>query len=175
MIRWGEQGFWTPSLHYFKQTVDLLVLTNLDEDHITDFDGMIKDCIVPWILSNPTIGPWEFALLKKDGMGAGSNAVARWLDRPKGTSLGTTPDFGSMQIRWYYCIFVADAVNNTNDLRQRNSASAPSQELGLGALAGLGFGRNPFSTDLGTLLSRSSMSPPSPKRGLGILGIAEQQ
>ena len=114
--RWGEQRFWTPSLHYFKQTIDLMALMNLDEDHISDFDGMTKDCTVPWILSNPTIGPREFALLKKDGMGSGAKAVAAWLARPKGPFVGAQPDFGQVQIRWYYGFFVPGTVNKTNDL-----------------------------------------------------------
>jgi hypothetical protein len=63
--RWSEQTFWTPSLHYFAETIDALALLNLDEDHISDFDGMMQNCAVPWILSNPTVGPNEFAVLKK--------------------------------------------------------------------------------------------------------------
>lgn len=114
--RWSEQSFWTPSLHHFQQTIDLLALMNLDEDHISDFDGMTKDCTVPWILSNPTIGPREFALLKKDGMGSGAEAVAAWLARPKAPLMGVQPDFGPVQIRWYYGFFVPGTVNKTNDL-----------------------------------------------------------
>jgi beta-lactamase superfamily II metal-dependent hydrolase len=114
--RWGEQSVWTPSLHCFKQTVDVLALMNLDEDHLSDFDGMIKDCVVPWILSNPTIGAHEFAFLKKDGMGAGARAVAAWLGRPKTVPTGAPPDFGEVQIRYYYGLFVPGAVNKTNDL-----------------------------------------------------------
>jgi beta-lactamase superfamily II metal-dependent hydrolase len=113
---WGEERFWTPSLHYFRETIDLLALMNLDEDHISDFGGMIKDCTVPWILSNPTIGPREFAILKKDGMGPGAEAVASWLARPKGPIAGVEPDFGPVQIRWYYGFFVPGAVNKTNHL-----------------------------------------------------------
>lgn len=112
----AEQRFWTPSLHYFSETIDLLALMNLDEDHISDFSGMTKDCTVPWILSNPTIGPREFAVLKKDGMGPGAEAVAAWLARLKGPIAGAQPDFGAVQIRWYYGFFVHGAVNKTNDL-----------------------------------------------------------
>ena len=89
---------------------------NLDEDHISDFDGMTKDCNVPWILSNPTIGPREFALLKQDGMGPGAEAVATWLARPMGTIAAAQPDFGHVQIRWYYPFFIPGAKNKTNDL-----------------------------------------------------------
>jgi beta-lactamase superfamily II metal-dependent hydrolase len=112
--RWGEETFWTPSLHYFRETIDLLALTNLDEDHLSDFKGMIEDCNVPWILTNPTIGAQEFALLKQSGM-AGAKALADWLARPRGLP-GAQPDFDRVQIRWYYGFFTPGAVNKTNDL-----------------------------------------------------------
>jgi beta-lactamase superfamily II metal-dependent hydrolase len=59
--RWGDDRFWTPSLHFFRETIDLLGLMNLDEDHLRDFKNVMQDCTVPWILSSPTIGPREFA------------------------------------------------------------------------------------------------------------------
>jgi beta-lactamase superfamily II metal-dependent hydrolase len=113
--RWGDETFWTPSLYYFGQTVDLLALTNLDEDHLSDFKGMIEDCKVPWILTNPTIGAREFVVLKEDGMGSGAKALAAWLTRPRGLP-GVQPDFGPVQIRWYSWSFVPGVVNKTNDL-----------------------------------------------------------
>src|ERR1700674_4392007 len=60
--RWDDRTFWTPSLRYFNQTIDLLALLNLDEDHVRDFDSVMRNCTVPWVLSNPTIGPSEFAV-----------------------------------------------------------------------------------------------------------------
>lgn len=115
--RWGEETFWTPSLYYFGQTIDLLALTNLDEDHLSDFKGMIENCNLPWILTNSTIGAREFVLLKQDGMGSGAKAFAAWLARPRGFPVITTePDFGPVQIRWYSWSFVPGAVNKTNDL-----------------------------------------------------------
>jgi beta-lactamase superfamily II metal-dependent hydrolase len=113
--RWGEESFWTPSLHYFRQTIDLLALTNLDEDHLSDFKGMTESCNLPWVLTNPTIGPREFAILKEDGMGAGAKAFAAWLACPRGLP-AAEPDFGPVQIRWYYGFFSPGDVNKTNDL-----------------------------------------------------------
>ena len=114
--RWGDDRFWTPSLHFFREPIDLLGLMNLDEDHLRDFKNMMQDCTVPWILSNPTVGPREFAALKKDGMGPGAEAVAAWLAQPKNPLPGPQPDFGAVQIRWYYPFFIPGAENNTNDL-----------------------------------------------------------
>jgi hypothetical protein len=89
---------------------------NLDEDHLSDFKNVMHDCTVPWVLSNPTVGPREFATLKKDGMGPGAQAVAAWLAQPKNPLPGPQPDFGDVQIRWYYPFFVPEADNKTNDL-----------------------------------------------------------
>lgn len=114
--RWGEDRFWTPSLHFFRQTIDLLALMNLDEDHLSDFKNVMQECTVPWILSNPTIGPREFAVLKKGGMGSAAHAVAAWLAQPKNPQPGPQPDFGDLQIRWYWPLFIHGADNKTNDL-----------------------------------------------------------
>jgi len=45
--RWDDRTFWTPSLRYFNQTIDLLALLNLDEDHVRDFDSVMRNCTVP--------------------------------------------------------------------------------------------------------------------------------
>jgi beta-lactamase superfamily II metal-dependent hydrolase len=114
--RWGDDRFWMPSLHFFRQTIDLLALMNLDEDHLSDFKNVMQDCMVTWILSNPTVGPREFAVLKKNGMGPAAQAVAAWLAQPKSPLPGAQLDFGNVQIRWYYPFFITGAENKTNDL-----------------------------------------------------------
>lgn len=115
--RWEDDRFWTPSLHYFKQTIDALALTNLDEDHVRDFQGMMDSCVVRWILTNPSIGASEFAVLKRSGMHRGCKAVASWLARPKAPSFGMPPDFfGAVRVQPYWGSFVPHVTNKTNDL-----------------------------------------------------------
>jgi hypothetical protein len=89
---------------------------NLDKDHLSDFKNVMQDCTVPWILSNPTVGPREFAVIKKDGVGPGAQAVAAWLAQTKNPLPGPQPGFGDVQICWYYPFFVPGAENKTNDL-----------------------------------------------------------
>jgi hypothetical protein len=93
---------------------DLLALSNLDEDHICDFDSMLKNTRIGQILSNPSIGAHQLSRLKKDGMGAGGRAVASWLANPGPPA--PLPDFGPVQIRWYFNSFVTGVANETNDL-----------------------------------------------------------
>lgn len=118
--RWDEQTFWTPSLHHLQQTLGLLIVTNLDEDHLNDFDFVIQHCTIPWIISSPTIGAREFALLKKDGMGSGAKAFANWLARPRVANalypLPPQPDFGPVAVRWYWNPYVPGYLDTTNDL-----------------------------------------------------------
>ena len=56
--RWGDDRFWTPSLHFFRQTIDLLALMNLSRrgppQGLQERDA--RTARSPWILSNPTIG-----------------------------------------------------------------------------------------------------------------------
>jgi hypothetical protein len=58
---------------------------NLDEDHLSDFKNV------------------------------GAGVVAAWLVQPKNLLPGPQPDFGGIEIRWYYPFFIL-AENTTNDL-----------------------------------------------------------
>jgi hypothetical protein len=88
---------------------------NLDEDHLADFGGVIRDCTVDWILSNPSVGARELSFLKKDGMGPGARALAGFLAGPNG-STKPFPDFGPLDIRYYWCPYTPGVVDKTNDL-----------------------------------------------------------
>jgi beta-lactamase superfamily II metal-dependent hydrolase len=118
--RWGEQRFWTPSLHYFRTAFALLSVTNLDEDHLSDFAFMMQHCTIPWIASNPTVGIHQFRLLKKDGMGPGARAFANWLTtlRPPNPfqQKSLQPDFGTVQVHWYWNAYQPSLIDTTNDL-----------------------------------------------------------
>lgn len=118
--RWGEQRFWTPSLHYHRTAFALLTVTNLDEDHLSDFEFLRQHCTIPWIASNPTVGIQQFRLLKKDGMGPGSRAFANWLATPRPpNSFQPTlpqPDWGPVQVRWYWNPYQPGFIDSTNDL-----------------------------------------------------------
>ena len=76
----------------------------------------MEHCKVSWVLSNPTIGTREFAVLKSAGMGFGAKAFASWLNAPKGMSGAVAPDFGPVTITWYYNRYLAGQANTTNDL-----------------------------------------------------------
>jgi hypothetical protein len=52
---------------------------------------------------------------KKDGIGPGPTALARFLAGPKG-STKPSPDFGPLDIRYYWCPYTPGVVDKTNDL-----------------------------------------------------------
>jgi hypothetical protein len=101
-------------------------LSCADEDHLRDFKNVMQDCTVPWILSNPTIGPREFAILKKDGMGPGARAVAAWLAQPKSPFPAPQPDFGDVQIRWLsYWRLSSEMMTSCGRSNSNNSVQQP--------------------------------------------------
>jgi hypothetical protein len=114
--RLRNDRFWSPSLHFWGECIDLLALSNLDEDHICSFDFMLRSARIGQILSNPTVGVQELSGLKKDGMGAGARAIASWMANPFKAPPAPLPDFGPAKIRWYYNPFVPRITNETNDL-----------------------------------------------------------
>jgi hypothetical protein len=120
--RLRDDRFWSPSLHFWGEFFDLLALSNLDEDHICNFEFLLRNVRIGQILSNPTIGAGELSHLKSDGMGAGARAVASWMTNPFKRPPAPLPDFGPVRIRWYYNPFVPGVSNETNDLSLAISA-----------------------------------------------------
>lgn len=110
-----ENGrFWAPCVHYAGQAIDLLALMNLDEDHVSNFDLVLKHVRVPQILSNPTVGASELRALKPDGMRRGVAAVFNWMNNPyKGPSL-PAPDFSPARIWWYFNPYAHNSSDSNN-------------------------------------------------------------
>jgi beta-lactamase superfamily II metal-dependent hydrolase len=113
--KWGEHEFWTPSLHYYKQTVAALAPLNLDEDHIKDFGEVLKDCDVRLVITNPSIGPDEFRRLKAAPLAVGAQAYLRWLNAPKSVGIPESVDFRPVEVRWYWNRYGGEC-KTTNDL-----------------------------------------------------------
>jgi beta-lactamase superfamily II metal-dependent hydrolase len=82
----NDRGQWFPGDYLRSQgihTIDLLIITNLDEDHVSGLPNILKNNInVTNIFSNPTIQPWAIRQLKaQHGMGYGIDAVVNELSR----------------------------------------------------------------------------------------------
>lgn len=66
------EPYWSPSIHYRGQQMDLLVLQNLDEDHVQNLPYVLTDMSIMGLLSNGSVDANTLARMKQQfGMGAG--------------------------------------------------------------------------------------------------------
>ena len=77
-----DPPYWWPSIQFFGETFAGLILTNLDEDHVDDFEGTLRNLHVSTVVINDTINAAGLKLIKRDGMGAGVRAVHSYLQNP---------------------------------------------------------------------------------------------
>lgn len=113
----SENGrFWTPGVHYAGQFIDMLAVTNLDEDHLSDYALMSKYVGIGRILTNPSIGASELISMKgRDGMGPGTQAFFGWLRNPA-KSAAPPLDLGGVDVRYYCNLFNPLTLRDTNNL-----------------------------------------------------------
>lgn len=77
-----DPPYWWPSIQFYGETFDGLILTNLDEDHVDDFESTLKNLRVATVCVNNTIDATRLKLLKPKGMRAGVEAVHSYLQNP---------------------------------------------------------------------------------------------
>lgn len=77
-----DPPYWWPSIQFYGETFAGLILTNLDEDHVSNFESTIKNIRFASICINDTINAAALRLLKRDGMGSGIQAVYNYLQSP---------------------------------------------------------------------------------------------
>ena len=89
--------FWSPSVQFLGQSVEALLLTNLDEDHLENFKYVQELMRFGTVWFNNSIDAGRLLALKKDGMGQGVNAFYNSLLR--GTHRFNIPvDFSPLQV-----------------------------------------------------------------------------
>lgn len=117
MIDCGEnlERSWYPSTHYMNQTIDVLAITNLDEDHVSDFPDMNRLCTIPRYQLNNSITANALAQMKVEGgMGQGIQAIHGWLTIAD-SSPGLIPlDFSPVHYRSYYNLYGTDFTDTNN-------------------------------------------------------------
>jgi beta-lactamase superfamily II metal-dependent hydrolase len=64
---------WSPSTAYRGQRIDTLLASNLDEDHVEDFEGLWSASPIGAFVSNPTIGSTALGQMKNWDMRSGVN------------------------------------------------------------------------------------------------------
>jgi beta-lactamase superfamily II metal-dependent hydrolase len=120
MIDCGSDGgkAWWPSIHYYRQYIDLLVLQNLDEDHVQDLPDMWSNVTLGGIFTNPTISAPALRYMKPQGMRAGVEFTHRLLNAfQPGVVSGRLPlDRGGPVSAWSAWNRYGDDFTDTNNL-----------------------------------------------------------
>lgn len=80
----NDRGTWFPGDYLKSQgviTLDLLIISNLDEDHVSGLPNLVESGIpIRHVFSNPTVAPADIKKLKKQyGMGPGIEAAVKLL------------------------------------------------------------------------------------------------
>lgn len=106
---------WFPSITYAGQFIDLLIFSNLDEDHVNDFPYIWRDVPLGSIFSNPSVTAPALAAMKNEhGMDDGvrqAHAILRYF----GSGLiGRPADFGSVRAWAYWNRYGVDFTDTNN-------------------------------------------------------------
>lgn len=107
--------WWAPSMHFLNSRFELLALTNLDEDHLSNFHLLTQYVSIGAILTNPTIGGAQLLNMKPQGIKEGTRGVYGWLSNPFKPTV-PFPDFGDVKVSWYCNPYIPGASNDTNNL-----------------------------------------------------------
>ena len=108
----SDPPYWWPSIQFYGETFAGLILTNLDEDHVDDFESTLKNLRVATVCINNTIDAASLSLIKRDGMGVGVRAVHDYLQNP--TCLNLLLDLPQVTISMFR--FPFGAFSDTNNL-----------------------------------------------------------
>ncbi|MGU9963325.1 MAG: ComEC/Rec2 family competence protein [Candidatus Halichondribacter symbioticus] len=106
---------WKPSEHLKNKVIELLIISNYDEDHVSDLTGLTLSRDKVRILHlNDSVNAAKLKSLKDNtgGMGDGTKVVYDWL---KSASFVGIPKLGDVKIE-YYCNEYEKFSNSTNNL-----------------------------------------------------------
>jgi len=95
-------------------TVDALVVSNYDEDHVSDFPNVMRTLYVPTLVRNPSVGPRDIHFLKSEhGVGDGIGTLAHMAGNHYVAPLAQPLDLGGIQISYFWNIYPSfDDENN---------------------------------------------------------------
>ncbi len=106
---------WFPSVTFRGQWMDLLVLGNLDEDHVKDLPYMWKEVPLGSIFSNPTVSAEALAAMKREhGMGEGIRCAHAILRRCGTGMAGRPPNLGGVRAWVYWNRYGLDFTDTNN-------------------------------------------------------------
>ena len=98
----NEPNPWRPSVHFKDVAIEALIITNYDEDHVSDFVALREECDgIRVIHRNRSVDAAALLSLKGSigAMGPGIKALYDWMNSPPGT--GDPADLGEIEIMDY--------------------------------------------------------------------------
>lgn len=107
-----KDPYWRPSIHFWGQSIDVLILTNLDEDHVADFKDLRRNVRIGSIWINDSIDATRLYAMKAQGMQSGVESVYEYLRQPVGANLPI--DLTPMKVSLFRNTY--GAFNDTNNL-----------------------------------------------------------
>jgi len=106
---------WFPSVAYGGQFIDVLVLTNLDEDHVEDLPYVWDRVRLGSIYSNPTVTASALAAMKREhGMDEGVRQAHAILSSFGPGYVGTMADSGDVRAWGYWNGYGVDFTDTNN-------------------------------------------------------------
>lgn len=106
---------WTPSYAYAGQSIDRLIIQNLDEDHVEDLPEVLKKVRIQSIYSNPNVDAFALLAMKPDGMRAGVQAAWHHLHNHGPGHAGPIPNAGHVFAESHFCSYPVP-FKDTNNL-----------------------------------------------------------
>ena len=123
LIDCGHNGTtgWRPSLYLRALGVthlEQLIVTNYDEDHVSDLENLARTVSFGFLLSNPSVSGSDLQRLKRrNGIGRGIATLAHLKDNffgPAGAVVGGGPNFGNLSIRAFWNVYPWDFDDENN-------------------------------------------------------------
>ncbi len=108
---------WRPSTHLRNagvQTLDWFVVTNYDEDHVSDLPNLMASFPPRMLSRNKSVSADDLYLLKSEtGCGNGIGALAGMITRYTGTA-ANLPSFGGMKLKQFSNSYPQDFTDENN-------------------------------------------------------------
>ncbi len=94
--------------------LDMLAITNYDEDHVSGLPNLVSRVHIDWLLRNPTVSTQAIALLKaRNGIGAGIELLGNMI---AGLVVTQTPEPNFAGVIWHAFWNPYPFFTDTNDL-----------------------------------------------------------
>lgn len=112
---------WRPSAYLRTLGVthlEQLIVTNYDEDHVSDLENLAQTVSIGFLLSNPSVSGSDLRKLKRrNGIGRGIDTLAHMKSNvfgPPGAIVGGGPNFGNLSLRYFHNIYPSDFDDENN-------------------------------------------------------------